>query len=163
MTTSQKDRDAKEAALWKLWDSYPNFKPTDAFIDSVLAAVEPYSPRAVASSVKRFLNDEVAGHESRYVPNAAQIAGQAKLFDSLYAREVIALHSGILEVDYGHGRIDLRGLTIEEQVEIMRHHGVINGCNLALMSLEGKKAALAGDETKKIEGFKPPAMKRMTD
>lgn len=160
-TSSQKNRDAKEACLWSLFDGYPNFKATDEFIERVLDLLEPYSPRAVEHAVRRFGDGGVPGHNTAFVPNGPQIAEQARLFHELYTREVVPLYSGIIEMDFGHGRVDMRGLTVEEQDEVIRRHGVIDGKNVALLSLEDKRAALKQQAL--AAPVATPRIKRITD
>lgn len=66
-------------------------------------------------------------------------------------------YNGLIEMDWGHGRVDLRGLTNDEQDAIIRNHGMIgigeNAKDAALMSLEEKLAALR--DLKQLPPAKP--------
>jgi hypothetical protein len=157
-----REAEAKEAAILGLLAGYPSFKATDEFINALLAAVEPYSATAVADACKRFADDGVPDHDKRFVINAAELAGQARLFDGIYNTVRVPLYSGILEMDFGHGRVDMRGLTVDEQDEIMRRHGIAaDGRNMALLSLDEKREALQQKavESRKVAGV-PLKLKR---
>lgn len=143
------DRQAKEAIILTFLDNYPLFKVTDGFIDALLRAVEPYSARSVEQACQRFADGAVSGHDNRYVINGPELAEQCRLFDDLRTRTVVPLFSGIIEMDFGHGRVDMRGLTVDEQDRVIDAHGVIDGKNLALLSLEEKQAVLRQE---KIDG-----------
>ncbi len=80
------ESDAKEASILQLLDSYPSFRATDAFIEALLAAVEPYSVDAVKQACARFLAGEVDGHNNAYVVNAAELASQARMLDGVLKR-----------------------------------------------------------------------------
>lgn len=156
------ESDAKEASILRLLDNYPNFKATDGFIDALLRGVEPYSARAVELACERFASGAVVGHDNRYVLNGSQLAEQARMFHEMYHCEVIPLHSGILEMDFGHGRVDMRGLTVEEQDQVIRRHGFSpDGRNLALLGLDEKRAALAQQAIEAPKATFRPRLKGM--
>jgi hypothetical protein len=156
------ESDAKETSILQLLAGYPQFKPTDEFVDAMLRAVESYSARAVAQACQRFSDGAVPGHDNRYVLNAMELAEQVRLFHDLDARVRVPLYSGILEMDWGRGRVDMRGLTVDEQDRIIEGHGMIGKQNAAMLSLEEKREALKQGA---IEGDKAvrPRLQRMTD
>ncbi len=109
----------------------------DATAESSLGALEK-ACRAFATGVVSEFNPTFGP------PSAPILAKMARLMEPA---NLVPLYGGLLEVDFGHGRIDLRGLKIEEQDAIMRQHGKTpDGRNYALLSLDEKRAAISGIE-----------------
>lgn len=66
-------------------------------------------------------------------------------------------------MDWGRGRVDMRGLTTEEQDQIIDAGGMIGKQNAATLNLEEKRAALKGIELENKSEAPKPRLQRMTD
>jgi hypothetical protein len=110
-------------------------------LGTYVSAVEDCGADAVALVCKRISSGQ-AGLNSSFPPTPADIAERAALLDAGSKPQPL-LHNGIIEMDFGHGRVDMRGLKTEEQDEIIRLNGKTpDGRNFALLSLAEKRAAL---------------------
>lgn len=158
------ESDAKEAAILRMLEIYPQYRATDEFIDALVAIADGHSLQAVRLACDRFRTGQVPGHNNAYVLNGAQFAEQCALFDRAYSDVKVKLFNGLLESDWGHGRVDLRGLTAKQQDRIIDWHDITpDGRNMALMTLEEKVEAV---EAPQLEGPKStlrPRLQRMTD
>lgn len=132
------ESDAIEIEVLRLIDSF-RFSASGAQIDAYIAAVSGYSANAVRQAVDRL----VGGHVQRnheFMPNAPELAIQARMFHEIEQRSAGApaeklvsypmgelpppghVPLGPLEVDAGHGRIDLRGLSHKDKEYVLTHH-----------------------------------------
>lgn len=144
-----KERLAREAIIQKLIAGYPSWahSATQGHIDAFVDASAAFSLESLRKAQERFHSaDGVPGKDAHSWPTAREFATQAKLFE-LHARRqgnsLVLLHNGLLEMDFGHGRVDLRGLTTDEQDRIIKLNGLApDGRNLALMDLNEKRASL---------------------
>lgn len=116
-----------------------------------MLAVADASADAVKRSCGQFLAGRVDGHNNSFLPTAAELSANARAWDRAIAQvtadqELAKLNkpieTGILTMDFGHGSVDMRGLTTDEQDVIIRSNGKLGGRNAAFMSLEEKLAAL---------------------
>lgn len=160
---SEEEVTAKAAAIYDLLVGYHQLteKLTDAFLDGFVRVVDDCSPEAVRKACLRIASGRAPGVNSNFPPTPADVAISARLYQDM-AAERVPLYSGILEMDWGHGRVDMRGLTVDEQDRIIEGHGTINGRNAAMMSLEEKREAI---KQPVIEGDKRarPRLQRMAD
>jgi hypothetical protein len=161
---NSKDKAAKKAAIYSVLAGYWQLadKLTDALLGSYLGPVEDVSVEAVVRTCQRIAGG-AAGLNTSFPPSPADIAGRARSYDEATADRV-PLYNGLVEMDWGHGRVDLRGLTNDQQDAIIRNHGMIgigeNAKNAALMTLDEKIAALR--DLKQLPPPKPmaPAVER---
>jgi len=110
-------------------------------------ALEEIDPDAVVTVLKAVIKGTHPDFNRVWRPTPAELAEWARIEALDAKRRNTPLYSGILEADFGHGRIDMRGLTVEEQDLVLRHKGMTpDGHNLAMLSLEAKKRALAGEK-----------------
>lgn len=140
---------------------------TEATIASYVAATEEYELEALRQACQRFNKGDVPGHNNAFPPSAPELAEQARLFDgilkNLRAKDV-PLYSGLTEIDYGSGRIDMRGLTVAEQDRIMRLGGrAPDGRSLAGMGLADIREALKAEPVAIAGAPAAPKLQRMTD
>lgn len=134
-------RDAKEASIFKLLRGYWQLgeKLNAGLLETYIDAVEENSVEAVRLTCQRIASGQ-SGLNSSFPPTPADIAERATLLDSATKPEP-GKYNGLLEMDWGHGRVDLRGLTEREQDVIIKVHGVApDGVNFALLTLEEKIA-----------------------
>lgn len=142
------DQDAKRAAIYDLLKGYWQLaeRLDRSLLNSYVNAVAECSVEAVALVCQR-INSGQAGLNSSYPPTPADIAERAALLD-VGAKPAPGLYNGLIEMDFGHGRVDMRGLTDWEQERIIKGHGMIGGKNAALMNLDEKIAAI--EATKRL-------------
>lgn len=164
------ESDAKEAAILSLLSGFPSYRATDTFIEEALASVEAFSVEAVVRACRRYAHGEVPEHNNAFPPSVPQLVVQVRLFEGVLAyskrQEAPRLHSGILEVDCGHGKIDMRGLTVDEQDQVLRLGGKSpDGRNLAGMSVQAIVEALRAEPVGEIEAPKTviPRLKTMRE
>lgn len=140
-----RERQAREAVILKLIEGFPSLsgRATRGLIDAYVDASEHCHVSALNQACKRFARGEVPGQNPSYPPTAAEVAAQAAMLDEHRKRTIVPLHTGVLNIDFGHGRIDMRGLTEPEQDRIIELGGKTpDGRNFALLSLADKRAAL---------------------
>lgn len=119
-------------------DSF-RFSATDAQIDAYVKALEPYSAKAVRQAVDRLVDGQVQ-RNNEFMPMAPEVAIQARMFHEIEQRltgdpaEKLVSYPigapvpegyvplGPLEVDAGHGKIDLRGLNHKDKEYVLTHH-----------------------------------------
>lgn len=103
--------------------------PTAARADELLAArtylsvLDGCCLEAIDRSVSQFIRGDVATHDGRFAPSAAELARNARQWDeAIRLRDAPRpqLASGILSIDFGKGRIDMTKLSLEEQNEVLR-------------------------------------------
>lgn len=149
----------------KLIEGYPSLagRATRGLIDAYVDASEHCDISALNQACKRFARGEVPGQNTAYAPTAAEVASQAAMLDEHRKQTVVQLYNGLLDMDFGHGSVDMRGLTTPEQEMIRRNNGKINGKNAALMSLDEKRTALrALPEPESDKTVPMPKLQRMT-
>ncbi len=126
------------------WPAHAS-KITARTVAPYIDAVSECSLEAIERACRAFGTGAVPDWNPDYGPPVpVRLAMLARLLEPTKS---VPLYGGLLEVDFGHGRIDLRGLKIEEQDAIMRQHGKTpDGRNYALLSLDEKRAAISGIE-----------------
>ena len=143
MQNSKTAKAAKKAAIYTLLTGYWQMaeRLSDELLNSYVAAVDECTPESVALICKRIAAGQ-AGLNTSFPPTPADIAERAAMIDAA-AKPRIPLHNGLIEMDWGHGRVDLRGLTEAEQDKLIELRGMTpDGRNAALLTLEDKRAAL---------------------
>lgn len=162
------DELAKEAKILDLFDSYPSASPSRETLQAYLAAVNGMSLEAVARSVQQFRSGLVERPNRDFAPSGEAFAANVREWQKAIDRRAggdIELHNGLIEMDWGQGRIDMRGLTEAEQDQIIANKGCApDGRSLAYMPLAEIKAALVQTDLAQVEGgktFKVPAMQRV--
>lgn len=122
------------------WGNLTKDMSPDAFCDQVAER----SLEAVAMACRRLSAGEVPGVNIDFPPAAARLAEQARVFDEIIARrdkptqELVIVPigapmpegmvpAGLLTVDFGHGRIDMRNRSHAEQEEILQNKGLPAG------------------------------------
>ena len=140
---NQRIRAAKEAMIFGVLSGYLQIadKLTENVLASYVEACSDVSVEAVRLTCQRIQRGR-AGINTSYPPTPADIASRAAAVDEMLKPQP-RLHSGLLEMDWGRGRVDMRGLTIDEQDEIIRLGGLTaDGRNFALMTLDQKRDAI---------------------
>lgn len=94
-------------------------------VKTYLTVLEPFSTEAVRRSVQQFITGKVPTHDGRFVPSAAELARNVDQWHTVLCqieenRKALPLASGIMQVDFGHGPIDMSKLSLAEQDEVLR-------------------------------------------
>jgi len=144
---------AKKAKVLDLLEGYSSLigKDLSGLTRALCRVAEPYPLDVVIDATERLADT------SRFPPTPAELAEACATFNDLLHPKVVQLYTGIIEMDFGHGRIDMRGLTRAEQDRIIDSGGKIAGHNVALLSLEQKRSLIA---TGKLSGAAPQARLR---
>lgn len=145
MTTEQMPMEellAREAMILTLLRGYPSLASSISrgTIESYIIAVADYSSTALADACDRFRIGDVDGYDRRFPPNTAELATMARMYDTIEKREAGVpaeklkvypigapvpdgyVPLGPIEVDAGHGRIDMRGLSHADKEFVLQHH-----------------------------------------
>lgn len=119
-------------------------------IDAYMRATADCSVAAVKRAVDRFLRGEVPDFPKGKIPTAPEFAEQARLFRTVEAIEnrdnVIALpkvEHGMIDADYGSGRVRLAELTWAEVQIVEKQKGrTADGRSMAGMTAEQIREAI---------------------
>ena len=135
---------AKQAAILKLMRGFPSSQSSisEGTIAAYMEALEKYPVEAIGQAVNRYLSGDVPGQNRAFLPTAAELASQAGLFHRIAgiearkaAQEQLTSYPmgelpppgmealGPLEVDFGKGMIDLRGMTLAEKEIVLSSKG----------------------------------------
>lgn len=159
------DELAKEAKILDLFDSYPSANPSADTIRAYCRSVESLSLEAVSRSVKQFGDGLVERPNRDFAPSAESFAANVREWQRAIDQrngDGIELHNGLIEIDFGAGRIDMRGLTTAEQDQIIAAKGrAPDGRSLAYMPLVEIRAALVQTDLAQVEGGKTFAAPRL--
>lgn len=154
--TSETESLAKEALILDLFDNYLSAKPSAENLNRFLAAVENCSLEAVQRSVKQFTSGLVERENRDFAPSAEAFAHNVRQWQAALDKRDAPqeeLHNGLLEVDYGHGRISMRGLTNDEQDRVMAANGYgPDGKSLAYRPVEEIRQVLQQGDLAAVEG-----------
>lgn len=141
------DERAKKIKIMELLAgySYLSGRSLDALIDQMVHVVDDCPVEAVALACDRFARGKVEGHTPGYAPGADQLAIQAGLFRDALAQiernkaptpklisvpigqplpDGVVREIGIEDVDFGHGKINMRGMSTAEKEAIMANKGL---------------------------------------
>lgn len=115
----------------RLWAAFPSSlsQISDGAIDGYAEDTAGFSLAAIERSVSQFRSGLVPEHNADFVPSAprfvANVRAWQEAMDASAAnkglRDWQEVHGGILEVDFGRGKIDLRGKA-REQIEWVLMH-----------------------------------------
>lgn len=165
------EAEAKEALILTLFDAYPSSgqQVSASRVATYVDAVSGLSVEAVRRSVEQFVTGNVDRENRDFAPSgeafAANVREWQRALDLRAGNDEPELHNGLIEMDFGAGRIDMRGLTNAEQDQIIAAKGrAPDGRSLAYMPLVEIKAALVQTDLAQVEGgktFKVPALGRM--
>ncbi len=139
---------AKRIKILDMLDGYSSLigKDLTGLTNALCREAEPYPLDVVVEAT------QTLARTCQYPPTPADMFGACERYSSMLHPKVVKLYNGMISMDFGHGRIDMRGLTTAEQDAIIDAGGIIAGKNAALMSIEEKRAALkqiAAPETAK--------------
>jgi len=116
----------------------------EASVKGYVLALEDIDPTAVISVLTNIIKGTQKDFGRVWRPTPAEIAEWSRQAALAAHKRSVPLYSGIIETDFGHGMIDMRGLTVDEQDMVLRYKGISpDGKNLALMSLDEKREALS--------------------
>jgi hypothetical protein len=166
MTSETELRLAKEALVLDLFDSWPTASPSAENVRAYVQAVDAFSLEAVRRSVGQFQRGLVERNNA-FVPAAPELAENCRQWEGALRTRADSLagpvlHNGLLEVDYGAGKINLRGLTNAEQDLIMSLGGKApDGRSMAGLSLDQIRQALTQGDLAAVEGGKSFAIPKL--
>ena len=163
------EAEAKEALILTLFDAYPSSgqQVSASRIATYADAVATLSIEAVRRSVEQFVTGKVERENRDFVPSAEAFAANSRewqrAIDQRAGQDEPELHNGLIEMDFGAGRIDMRGLTNAEQDTIIAAKGrAPDGRSLAYMPLADIRAALVQKDLAQVEGGKTFAVPKLT-
>lgn len=143
------DRAARKVQVTRLFSSWLS-AAGNVDMDNINAFVEAtadVSLEALTRSVEQFTSGKVERNNA-FPPSSAELAENARLWESAlrknHADDDPPLHNGLLNVDFGRGKIDMRGLTAAEQDAVMDMKGIApDGRSMCGMSLEQIREAVS--------------------
>lgn len=130
---------AKRAKVLDLLDGYSSLigKELTGLTNALCVVADRYSGDVVMEACIRL------ALTCKFPPTPADMSEACEAFNDMLHPKIITLYNGMIDMDFGHGRIDMQGLTEPEQDQIIRQHGLTHDKrNFALLSLAEKKAAL---------------------
>ena len=151
--------DKREATklLKELFSAFPSMAASTEAAQVYLSVVADYRLEALRGAVQRFVRGEVLDHNGRFVPSTAELARVVRDVDlRIDENEMFRLYGPSTYVDFGHGRIDERGLTAEQKDLVFSLHGELpDGTPLGRLTIEQRQkvlnrkalAALSGGKT----------------
>jgi len=126
-------------------------------VDAYCSATADTPFEAVKRSTEQFASGRVERNNS-FPPAAAEFAANAREWQAAITKRAgqdgPEMHNGLIEIDYGSGRIDMRGLTNAEQDLIMAGKGIVNGKNLAYLPLAKIRTVITNGDLDAVEGGK---------
>ena len=126
-------------------------------MDAYCSATADTPFEAVKRSTEQFASGRVERNNS-FPPAAAEFAANAREWQAAITKRAgqdgPEMHNGLIEIDYGSGRIDMRGLTNAEQDLIMAGKGIVNGKNLAYLPLAKIRTVITNGDLDAVEGGK---------
>jgi hypothetical protein len=153
---------AKRAKILDMLDGYSNLigKELTGLTNALCREAEPYPLDVVIAATQRL------GRICKFPPTTAEVFEQCEIANAALHPKVVQLYNGMISMDFGHGRIDMTGLTEREQDAIIKNHGMIGKKNAALMSLEEKRDGLKQAQIEaqnKAAGLPSPQTTRRID
>lgn len=151
------DEKAKKIKILDMLSGYSNLigKDLTGLTKALAREADPYPLDVVTAAAEHL------PRVCKFPPTQADVFEACERFNAMLHPKVTELYNGLLEMDWGHGKVDMRGLTVSEQDIIIKNHGMIGGKNAAMMSLEQKREAIrnpaiTADKTR-------PRIQRMND
>lgn len=132
---------AKKAAILKLMHGYPSSQSriTEEVVEAYLDAVEQFSPESVMRGCQRFTQGDVPNQSLEFLPSAASLAAQARLYDQIVGsatadKEMARIVSyplggkpppgmeelGPTKIEIGGRLVDVSHLTLDEKIEALK-------------------------------------------
>lgn len=133
---------AKRIKILDLLDGYSSLigKDLSGLTNALCAVANKYPLDVVVEAAQRL------SLTCQYPPTPKDVSDACELFQGILHPKVVQLHNGLIDMDFGHGRIDMRGLSTAEQDQIIKLGGrTPDGRNIALLSLEEKRASLQAE------------------
>jgi hypothetical protein len=148
---------AKRVKILDMLDGYSNLigKDLTGLTNALAREAEPYPLDVVIAAT------QALARTCSFPPTTADMHGACERYSAALHPKVTELYNGLLEMDWGHGKVDMRGLLVSEQDEIIKNHGMIGGKNAAMMSLEQKREAIRNPAI--TAGKTRPRIQRMSD
>ncbi len=123
-------------------EAFPSGAITDGTPAAYADAVAECSNEAVTLACEDFASGRIDGRDKRWAPSGAEFAERVRLMDMAIARrddtalpaEPLTVYRlgteppagfvplGPLEIDHGHGRIDMRRLSHADKEYVLTHH-----------------------------------------
>lgn len=162
------DKTAREALMVKLFSGYlsSQMNITEDNLAAFIEATKDVSLEALTLSVDQFASGRVERNNS-FPPNSGEVAANARewqrAIEKRAGQDGPEMHNGLIECDWGHGRVDLRGLTNAEQDLVMAGKGFVNGKNLAYLPLQEIRSVIEQGDLAVLDGGKTftPRLSRM--
>lgn len=147
-----------------LFDNWPTASPSAENVRAYVNAVEAFTVEAVQRSVRQF-GSGLVERNNAFVPAAPEFADNCRQWqaalDSRGAKDEV-LHNGLLDSDFGHGRVNMRGLTKEEQDRIIAANGYgPDGKSLAYRPVEEIRTVLQQGDMAQVEGGRSFAVPKL--
>lgn len=143
----------------KLFSAFPSSQMniTDDTINAYVDATSAFSLDALRRSVEQFVTGRVERGNRSFVPSGEELAHNARQWqiaiDTISGDDAPLQHNGIIEMDFGQGRIDMRGLTASEQDQIISAKGrAPDGRSLAYLPLAEIRQAIAPPSVAQVDG-----------
>lgn len=158
-----KDVAAKATAiLVMLEQGFPRSETDRPTIEGMAMACADAGPEAVARACQEFARGAL-DRDHRFPPTGAELAARARVWQGALDyrdRKEEPLYTGILDVDFGGGKVIMRGLTAAEQDRVLAAKGrTPDGRSLAYKPAAEIRKALDGDLV--TPAIPAPRMKRM--
>lgn len=154
----------------RLFSAFPSSQAsvTEYTIDAYVTATAEVSVEALGRSVQQFITGRVDRPNRAFVPSTDELCENARQWQGaldLRNNTGPEMYNGLLECDWGQGRVDMRGLTEAEQDQIIAAKGCgPDGRSLAYLPLAQIREALQQADLAQVEGgktFKAPKLERM--
>jgi hypothetical protein len=130
---------ALEALILTLLRGFPSSAASVSrgLIDSYVSILGTYSIKSVRQACDRYAHGQVERADDRFAPSAAELAQMARMFDEIAKPALVEqlvvypiggepppghVPLGPLEIDHGHGRIDMRGMDHRTKEFVLKHH-----------------------------------------
>lgn len=147
--------DKREAVklLKDLFSAFPSMAASTEAAQVYLSVVADYRVESLKEAVRRFTRGDVPEHNGRFVPSTAELSRVVRDIDlKLREDELFRLYGPSTWIDFGHGRIEERGLSSEQCDMIMKLHGVLpGGTSLARLTIEQRQKVLTQEALKQLE------------
>lgn len=162
-----KDKTAREAVILGLFDGFPSSQTniTEGNLGAYVEATASVSLEALQRSMQQFVSGKVERNNA-FVPSAPEFAENARAWEGALAKRAsqsVELHTGLLNMDWGRGSIDMRGLTEAEQDAVIATKGVTaDGRSMSGLPIEAIREALGGVQIEQSKRVVAPKLSRMT-
>lgn len=136
-----------------------------ATIEIYVSATAEFCLEAIQRSVEQFVTGKVERENRAFAPSTDEFSRNVRRWqEAIDFRDDRGppLHNGLLEMDWGQGMINMRGLTEAEQDKIIANKGCgPDGKSLAYMPTEAIRVALSVDAIEGAPRKVVPSLKGM--